>query len=361
MGRYKHLAKTNKRKPVILAVTAILLCFALVFFVLHHMQRSTIAHDPNYDSIRGLYLEENDSLDGIYIGSSAVYRFWMAPLAYENEGMAVYSLASGSMPISSIEYLLKDAVKRQGNLKFVAIELRNISKEGGGIKSEHLKNVTDAMPWSADRCDAIKSFLEYCRSCGAKVDYNAWDYYFPILRGKGSWLEEVNEEDLRDYVNHDSYVTYKGSRPSLRRKEIDPIEVHKESTTLDSGRREVLDSLFEYCNELEAEGISVIFTLAPGDMDGRRGEYVRAVSDYCKDKGFEILDFTQKPLVDAIDFDYEKDFYNERHTSYSGAVKFTEYMSDYFRTHFDMPDHRGDKAYESWDEAAKALHKYVDK
>ena len=117
MGRYKHLAKTNKRKPVILAVTAILLCFALVFFVLHHMQRSTIAHNPNYDSIRGLYLEENDSLDGIYIGSSAVYRFWMAPLAYENEGMAVYSLASGSMPISSIEYLLKDAVKRQGNLK----------------------------------------------------------------------------------------------------------------------------------------------------------------------------------------------------------------------------------------------------
>ena len=349
----------NKRKALLFFV--LLLCLVTGLYVLHHLHRSTIADSPDYDSIRGFYLEEEDSLDGIYIGSSAVYRFWMAPLAYENEGMAVYSLACGSMPISSIEYLLRDAVKRQGNLKFVAIELRNISKEGRGIKSNHIKNVTDAMPWSGERCDAIKTFLEYCRATGAKVDYNAADYYFPILRGKGSWLAEVNADDLRDYVKHDTYITYKGSRPSLKQKEIDPIEVHKESTTLDPARREVLDSLFKYCDELEAKGIHVVFTLAPCDMDGSRGEYVRAVSKYCKDRGCEILDFTQKPLVNAIDFDYDKDFYNERHTSYSGAVKYTEYMSDYFKTHFDMPDHRGDKAYESWDEAAKELHKYVDK
>lgn len=355
------MGKTGKKRILLIIIAELIMCFTLTLYILHHLQRSTIAEDPNYDSIRGFYLEEKDSLDGVYIGSSAVYRFWMAPLAYENEGMAVYSLACGSMPVSSIEYLLRDAVKRQDKLKFVAIELRNISKEGHGIKSEHMKSVTDAMPWSCERSAAIRSFLEYSRAAGAEVDYNAADYYFPILRGMGSWIGQVNGEDLIHYIRHDTFLTYKGSRPSLNRREIDPIEVHKESTTLDPARKKVLDSLFEYCDELEAMGIHVLFTLAPCDMDGSRGEYVRAVSKYCTDKGYEILDFTQKPLVNAIDFDYERDFYNARHTSYYGAVKYTEYMTKYFKENFGTPDHRGDSNYESWEEAASELHKYVDK
>ena len=40
-----------------------------------------------------------------------------------------------------------------------------------------------------------------------------------------------------------------------------------------------------------------------------------------------------------------------------GAEKYTKYMSKYLADRYDLPDHRGQEGYESWDEA---LEKYKD-
>ena len=38
----------------------------------------------DYKTVKSFYDEKNDSLDGVFIGSSAVHRFWNAPMAYED-------------------------------------------------------------------------------------------------------------------------------------------------------------------------------------------------------------------------------------------------------------------------------------
>lgn len=46
-----------------------------VLFILPTLQRSTNVNFSDYEAVRNFYLEENDTLDGFYVGSSGVYRF----------------------------------------------------------------------------------------------------------------------------------------------------------------------------------------------------------------------------------------------------------------------------------------------
>lgn len=330
-----------------------------VIFILPTLQRSTNVNYSDFEAIRNFYLEDNDTLDGIYVGSSGVYRFWMPPIAYQDTGMAVYALACNSLPISAMEDVIRDAVNRQRNIRFVAIELRNISKVGTGIKTKHMKILSDAMPWSKERTHAIDSFLKYCEEVDANVDPTPEDYYFPILRYKGAWINDVNTSDVIHYLLNDLNKTYKGCQPYVRYTSVDHFEVHKETTNLNNAQLSTMESLLDYCNELESQGISVLFTLSPCDIGGERGEYLRSVSKFIKDNGFTILDFTQEPLIHEIDFDYSKDFYDNRHASCTGGEKYTKYMTDYFDSHFNLPDHRGDPKYESWDESVIQLEQRV--
>ena len=36
------------------------------------------------------------------------------------------------------------------------------------------------------------------------------------------------------------------------------------------------------------------------------------------------------------------------HVNYLGSLKYTEYLADYIDSHYDLPDHRDDPAYEQW-------------
>lgn len=357
------MIKIKRKNKLLITIIVIILCLMImlntVFFILPTLQRSTNVNFSDYEAVRNFYLEENDTLDGLYVGSSGVYRFWMPPLAYQKTGMAVYALACNSMPISAMEDVIRDAVTRQQKIKFVAIELRNISKGESGIKTKHMKILSDAMPRSKERTHAIDSFLNYCEKIGAHVDPTPEDYYFPILRNRGAWIKSVNTSDVIHYLRNDLNKTYKGCQPYVRYTSVDPFTVHKDTTELNDIQLSTLNSLFDYCNELESQGISVLFTLSPCDIGGDRGEYLRAVSKLVKDNGFTMLDFTQSPLINEIDFDYSKDFYDNRHASYTGGVKYTEYMTEYFDSRFDLPDHRGDPDYDSWDESVRQLEQRV--
>lgn len=119
----------------------------------------------------------------------------------------------------------------------------------------------------------------------------------------------------------------------------------------------MLNDFLDYCESLDTD---VIFTLSPTYMSDSRMAQANTAVDICESRGFTVLDFTKEPLRSAIDFDFNKDFYNPRHVSYTGGLKYTEYMMDYLTEHYDMVDHRGDPAYESWDVSIEDLSEYVN-
>lgn len=60
-------------------------------------------------------------------------------------------------------------------------------------------------------------------------------------------------------------------------------------------------------------------------------------------KGFELW------------IDYGTDMFNTSHLNGRGSCKFTSYWGEYIAGQYDMPDHRGDPAYDSWERNAVYL------
>lgn len=60
-------------------------------------------------------------------------------------------------------------------------------------------------------------------------------------------------------------------------------------------------------------------------------------------KGFELW------------IDYGTDMFNTSHLNGRGSCKFTSYWGEYIAGQYDLPDHRGDPAYDSWERNAAYL------
>ena len=83
--------------------------------------------------------------------------------------------------------------------------------------------------------------------------------------------------------------------------------------------------------------------------------------NYLDQRGIKYLDFVKEDAVEKYEFDFSHDFYDKSHTNFCGAVKFTEYVSEYLVENYSFKDHRGDEKYMQWQEAAKNTHNKAEK
>ena len=86
-------------------------------------------------------------------------------------------------------------------------------------------------------------------------------------------------------------------------------------------------------------------------MKAGEAEKFNTAMDMVRERGYEVLDFNTEEMAHELGLDWEKDFYNSKHVNFMGAEKYTEYLSAYLAENYDLPDHRGQEKYESWEEA----------
>ena len=79
-----------------------------------------------------------------------------------------------------------------------------------------------------------------------------------------------------------------------------------------------------------------------------------------KERGLEFVDLNCD--LDRIGIDWKNDFYDKGdHVNVFGAEKITAYLGEYVLNEFDLEDHRGDPAYQLWDEMiAKYEQELID-
>ena len=69
--------------------------------------------------------------------------------------------------------------------------------------------------------------------------------------------------------------------------------------------------------------------------------------NYIEKEGYKVLNLYQDKV---IDIDYNHDLYNYGHLNVYGASKYTIYLANYLKENYNLPDHRQDKKYSSWNE-----------
>lgn len=351
----KALKEKNWLRAVIFLIIA-----AFLFIYLNRV--FTIANsDSNRQIFNGFYAQEEETIDVMYIGTSATNRYFIPPKAYHDEGIAGFNLATMGLPMMFVPNLIEEVEKTQSPQLYI-IELRNVLKTKNEITDAHIRRVTDSMHVSQNKYDALDKALQYTEGATGElsnIDEGTLDYLVPIVKYHSrittgditplDFLPWKTENKTKGYVLSDLTCQQVPQKEPVYSDDKAELAPEMEQAVLD-----VLDS----CDEMDAE---VLFVLSPYAMRKGVQEKFNTAIDMVEARGYTVLDFNHPQVTEAMGIDWEKDFYNSKHVNYVGAEKYTAYLDTYLKEHYDLPDRRDDAKYDSWADSYEEYLDYVAK
>ncbi|MBQ6843331.1 MAG: hypothetical protein IJO60_01700 [Agathobacter sp.] len=294
----------------------------------------------DYKKIHGFFEEPENTLDAVFVGSSATYAFWNPLVAWAEKGIAVYSVTNASQPFEIAPYIIDDARKTQPDALYIVNATRMM--EDDEYDTVRIHRFLRAYPETQNKYNALNFYLERSdMSWEEKMEC-----YFPIIRFHERWSEldgndfEIGEEPYKSASRYSSYLE---DTKAQRKVEID-FSAYGELT---ENMRIALENMMTYCKE---EDVKVLFVLMPQAIrDEVLHERQNTVVRILEENGFDVLDLRGK--TDEMGIDYRKHFHDKQHTNIHGSIRITNYISDYLIENYQFTDKRNDEVYNEWNEA----------
>ncbi len=297
--------------------------------------------DLDHVSVAGFYQEPENTVDAVFVGASNTYMFFQPPLAWEDHGIAVYNLTSGSMPARALKYMMKEAHKKQPDALLI-VNLNEIKPVG--MKAEYFHRIVDNMPFSKNKIDLI-------RDLGPRMGFKSiWDqleFYFPIIRFHSRWQELKSDDFYRvpSKLKGASGWGFMGVKDYTT-----DYQTTDQRAALTSDQEDIIDDLIEFCTE--NSDMKVLFVFVPQiQYNEEIIKQFNEITDRLTAAGLDVANFFSD--IEEMGIDLRTDYRDPNHMNIHGSLKFTEYFANYLIEHYSFTDKRGDSAYASWDDAAE--------
>ncbi len=334
-----------KYKNCIKSVSFILL---FVFLFTGVTRLFTVSADnTEYLWMTGVYDEPDNSLDGVYLGSSNCFAYWNSNAAYKEYGITVYPYACSSQPLIVTEYLIKEVRKTQPNAFFIV----NISTLGEKVNDIVMHRLLDYMKFSKNKLE----LTDYLCELNDLSFEDRIEYYLPMFRYHEKWSELTEKNfdvDVDRMKGANTFKWHLGIVNDFTKK----YKTTDEFCDITDGLKQSLNSLLDYCDN---EKLQVLFVSVPRAEDSKKiiGKF-NTVSKIITERGYPVIDLVNHPEKANIYAD--TDFYNQKHTNIHGALKFTYYISDYIVNNFKYNKEHSKEIKDSWDSSYNRYLKILD-
>ncbi len=355
-------AGTHKVRRVLLCAIGFLLCAGLLFCYLNKVFSMGDA-DGNRQTFKAFYAEPAGTIDVMYLGTSASNRYFINPLAYKEEGMTCFTLATMGMPMFFVPDLIDEVAKTQDPQLYI-IELRWLQKDRDMITDAHIRRVTDNLKLSGIKKHAIDlAFEQMDGSKGMLGDISdkKIDYYIPILKYHDRLQQgQMSPGDFKLTASKNRTKGYIMSKNTTTQVNQFPEELTDKRAPLSDLAETALTATLDKCDALTAQADKqIMFVLSPFCCHEKQKQIFNTAMDTVRERGYPVLDFNTPEMYEELGLDFDKDFYNSKHVNFIGAEKYTKYLTDYIAAHYELPDHRGQEGCESWEEAYETYEEYV--
>ena len=316
--------------------------FVLVFVLLLNVV-STALVAPNdyrcYQWVGQFYENEKDSLDAVYLGSSAAYAYWCPTLAWEDYGITVWNYTTPRQPLLAAKYLIEDCRKTQKDALYIV----NLNRTAMSYDKTAIHYLLDYMPFSVNKLKLTKALCDFADIQGE----DTLQYYFPLELYHTRW-NALTAKDFEYKSNKMmSSPNYTGFITGIYNNTEEEIIVTDQTSQPEQKYIDVLDDLLDYCDEKD---VNILFTISSQlfDSDSRQLK-MNYAKQYVTERGYKVLDFCQE--YPSTNLDITQDFYNTEHANIHGAIKLTDYLGKYLVENYDFENKRGKEGYEAWDES----------
>ncbi len=340
--------KTGAKVSIFLAIVlALLLC---VGYVLQPIWTDWNMRNTTY----GYYKKPKDTVETLFLGSSASTVGVIPMQLYEDYGIASYNAGTESQPLMASYYLAEEFERRNPDtLDTIVLEVSMLRDTA--LESMYVK-VLDSMRWYSP--------VKFRFAWDLSEDFSGFLTHLIPALSYHDRLEELSAEDfqkasydLATYTRGYYFVT--GSR--LDRVE-DESEIPLPNGTVQEDTVSALDEealsyfadLLSFC---DSHDIQLMLYKTPQD-DWTDADH-NAVEDLAESEGLSFYDFNYEPLLEAIDYNGATDRLDENHMNYYGATELTDWLGRYLAEECDNRDVRGDAAYSFMEEELTDYHRQI--
>lgn len=90
---------------------------------------------------------------------------------------------------------------------------------------------------------------------------------------------------------------------------------------------------------------------SPYSIDKERLSQINMAEKIIESRGYAVINFNTRDMIEELELDWKKDFYDPNHVNLAGAEKYTEFLAEYIAKNYKFEDHRYEEGYDSWHEA----------
>ncbi len=255
--------------------------------------------------------EEQNTIDVLFTGDSLVFRD-ISPLRIWNEtGITSYDISEGAMRLCDQCLMVKEFCKKQSP-ELLVLEADIITKDASPFKDDF------ALP--TNLVESIFPIFHYHTFYKAFEPFDNED--FILIRNKG-------------YDPVDTTEPYEG--PS------DYMEAPSKPVAIGALNLKYLEDLSDYCRNQNI-ALLVLSLPSPGNYNGSTH---KAVQEWADSHNAPYLDMNL--MWEEIGIDWSTDTKDGGdHLNSSGAEKVSIFLAEYLEENYELPDHRNDEAYDSW-------------
>ena len=265
----------------------------------------------------GIYTEPENTIDVIVLGDSESYNSYIPLELWNQYGFTSYVCGTPAQRISYSGSILNKVFKTQ-KPKIVLLEANALYTKNGFVR--HLK------------------------------DY--FDKIFPIFEYHDRW-KSINKDDFVKNPEYTEIINDKGYRYSSRTNKVKKsktknfMQENEAAKKIPSDNIKHLKEIKRFCDE---NGAKLMLYNSPTPANWSYDKH-NGVEKVAKDLKIEYIDFNLK--ADELGINWKKDAQEKRgeHLNYVGAMKITNYIGEYLKNNNDLPDHRNDEKFETWNEA----------
>lgn len=323
-----------------LSFCCFLLILASIFCRVTYMMRP---NSPDRRHVIGIRSEQQP-LDMVYVGGSVTGVSWEPLSAWADFGFTSYDYSTTSAQAENILAYIKD-VRRFQEPKLFVIDARPFQYYSTQEEEAPLRRISDSLELTTP----IRNHLlkEYFSNREIAADTELAPYYLDIMK-----YHELTEN--LGSASCWSLADFKWVEPDKGWYSMDIFAVLDTPQAFRTTQRGNMAPaaqklLTELLNYGKKAGLNFLFVVTPYSIQSTEQEIFNTMADMVEASGFTFLNTN---LCDELELDYASDFSDLVHLNILGADKYTKFLGAYIQERYLLPDHRGDPAYDSWNEQA---------
>ena len=284
-------------------------------------------------TMQNFYAQPKESVDVLFIGNSHSGINIDTATLWNNYGISSYNLWGGVQPLWNSYYFLIEALKYQ-RPEVVVLEITAASSDYEYSEEQNQLKNTAGMKLSKTKLEAVK----------VSAPKDRWLDLFlglPLYHGR---FDEVEQKDFENFPWSDGLENFKGSYLlyGVGNYRFESAEGVNKNQEIMEKEREYLIKIIKLCEE-EKLPLMLLKTPALERHDAQKiYKTVAEIADV------HSLPFINMNLMDNELGITENDWSLDRHMNGEGARKVADWLGKYLTENYDLTDHRGDTAYDSW-------------